>query len=54
MYIQGCHDQGKMIMKIYQGPRKSGNFVFSQGNFEKMKQVMEKSGDYKNFPKRLL
>ena len=30
---------------------KSGNFIFSQGNLEKMKKVMEKSGNFKNFKK---
>ena len=33
---------------------KSGNFIFSQGNLEKMKKVMEKSGKIKVFPKKLL
>ena len=34
---------------FFPGLGKPGNFVFSQGNLEKMEQVMEKSGDYKTF-----
>ena len=30
---------------------RSGNFVFSQGNMEKMKKVMEKLGNFKIFQK---
>ena len=34
---------------MFQVREKSGNFIFSQGNLEKMKKVMEKSGNFKNF-----
>ena len=40
--------------KKIQVREKSGNFIFSQGNLEKMKKVMEKSGKIKVFPKKLL
>ena len=30
-------------------PEKSGNFIFSRGNFDKMKKVRE----FQNFPKKL-
>ena len=30
---------------------RSGNFINRQGNLEKMKKVMEKSGNFKNFKK---
>ena len=36
---------------MFQVRVKSGNFIFSQGNLEKMKKVMEKSGNFKNFKK---
>ena len=32
---------------MFQIWEKSGNFIFSQGNLEKMKKVMEKSGNFK-------
>ena len=38
---------------MFQVREKSGNFIFSQGNLEKMKKVMEKSGNFKNFKKLL-
>ena len=31
---------------------KSGNYIFSQGNYKKMKNIMEKSGNFKIFLKR--
>ena len=45
--------QGKSSgkLKMFQVREKSGNFIFSQGNLEKMKKVMEKSGNFKNFKK---
>ena len=51
--LQGCHGQGKSSgkWKMFQVREKSGNFIFSQGNLEKMKKVMEKSGNFKNFRK---
>ena len=39
---------------MFQVREKSGNFIFSQGNLEKMKKVMEKSGNFKNFEKKML
>ena len=36
---------------MFQVSEKSGNFIFSQGNVAKMKKVMEKSGNLKNFQK---
>ena len=39
---------------MFQVREKSGNFIFSQGSLEKMKKVMEKSGNFKNFKKKLL
>ena len=36
---------------MFQVREKSGNFIFSQGNLEKMKKVMEKSGNFKDFKK---
>ena len=46
---QGCHGPGKSSgkLKMFQVREKSGNFIFSQGNLEKMKKVMEKSGNFK-------
>ena len=38
--------------KKIQVREKSGNYIFSQGNFKKMKKVMEKSGNFKIFLKR--
>ena len=32
---------------MFQVREKSGNFIFSQGNLEQMKKVMEKSGNLK-------
>ena len=37
---------------MFQVREKSGNFIFSQGNLEKMKKVMEKSGNFKNLKKK--
>ena len=34
---------------MLQVSEKSGNFIFSQGNLEKMKKNMEKSRNFKNF-----
>ena len=39
---------------MFQVREKSRNFIFSQGNLEKMKKVMEKSGNFKNFKKLLV
>ena len=37
---------------MFQVREKSGNFIFSQGNLEKIKKkVMEKSGNFKIFKK---
>ena len=36
---------------MFQVREKSGIFIFSQGNLEKMKKVREKSGNFKNFKK---
>ena len=36
---------------MFQVREKSGNFIFSQGNLENMKKVMEKSGNFKNLEK---
>ena len=36
---------------MFRVKEKSGNFIFSQGNLEKMKKVMEKSWNFKNFKK---
>ena len=36
---------------MFQVREKSGNFIFSQGNLEKMKKVIEKSGNLKKFKK---
>ena len=36
---------------MFQVMEKSGNFIFSQGNLEKMKEVREKSGNFNNFKK---
>ena len=49
---QGCHGQGKKSGKgkCLQVREKSGNYIFSQGNLEKMKKVRE----FKNFLKKLL
>ena len=39
---QGCHGQGKVWKMIFlQVREKSGNFIFSEGNLEKMKKVRE-------------
>ena len=37
--------------KKIQVREKSGNFIFSQGNLEKLKKVREKSGKFKIFQK---
>ena len=39
---------------MFQVREKSGNFIFTQGNLEKMKKVMEKSGNFKNLKKKML
>ena len=54
--MQGCHGQGKSSgkSKMFQVREKSGNFIFSQANLEKMKKVIEKSGKLKNFKKLLV
>ena len=36
---------------MFQVRKKSGNFIFSHGNLEKTKKVMEKSGNFKNVKK---
>ena len=36
---------------MFQVREKSGNFIFRQGNLEKMKKVMEKSGNLKKLKK---
>ena len=36
---------------MFQVREKSGNFIFSQGNLEKLKKVMEKSGNFKKLKK---
>ena len=36
---------------MFQVREKSGNFIFSHGNLEKMKKVLEKSVNFKNFKK---
>ena len=36
---------------MFQVREKSGSFIFSQGNLEKMKKVMEKSENFKNLKK---
>ena len=36
---------------MFQVKEKSGNFIFSQGNLEKLKKVMEKSGNFKDVKK---
>ena len=53
LLFQGCHGQGKNSgkRKKFQVREKSWNFIFSQGNLEKMKKVMEKSGNFKIFLK---
>ena len=50
---QGCHGQGKKSGKqnFFQVREKSGNFNFSQGNYEKVVKVMEKSGNLRIFKK---
>ena len=45
----GLPRSGKKFWKMFR--EKSGNFFFSQGNLEKMKKVMEKSGNFKNLKK---
>ena len=40
--------------KKFQVREKSGNYIFSQGNLNKMKKVMEKSGNFKIFLKKML
>ena len=39
---------------MFQVREKSGNFIFSQGNLEKMKKVIKKSWNFKNFKKLLV
>ena len=48
-YLQGCHGQGKSSgkSKIFQVREKSGNFIFSQGNLEKMKKSHRKVREFK-------
>ena len=41
-------------MKKFPGQGKSGNFIFSQGNLEKMKKSQGKVREFKHFPKKLL
>ena len=41
-------------MKKIPGQGISGNYIFSQGNLKEMKKVMEKSGNFKFFPKKML
>ena len=36
---------------MFQVREKSGNFIVSQGNLEKIKEVMEKSGNLKKLKK---
>ena len=47
--MQGCHGQGKSSgkSKMFQVREKSGNFIFSQGNLEKMKKSHRKVREFK-------
>ena len=40
--------------KNFQVREKSGNFIFSQGNLEKMKKSHGKVREFQNFPKKLI
>ena len=50
---QGCHIQGKSSgkWKNFQVREKSGNYIFSQGNFKKNEKNHGKVMEFQNFPK---
>ena len=41
-------------MKIFQVREKSGNYIFSQGNFKKNDKSHGKVREFQNFPKKML